>query len=218
MLCPHSPTATARQANQLGPGRTELRGQFAAAAPSCRVAQIQKCAGAKKPGASGSDASRDRKHCAWQNQTCHFPAWVSTVIRHGSTSVRVIGAPHKQHGPIWTCGSPVMMLLAWCRVSYRPRCLLVQPCLRAGTDVVPTFASEVFADDKLGRDRPLALPHLRPRVRRHAGGRMPFVQSSHVQPLLGGSSRVPPERPLPLCKECAAKSDLSAADKKENAE
>jgi hypothetical protein len=70
----------------------------------------QKCAGAKKSGPLGSEASCDRKHWAWQNQTCHFPAWVSTVTRQGSTCVSVIGLPQKQHGPIWTSDSLVMWL------------------------------------------------------------------------------------------------------------
>jgi hypothetical protein len=57
----------------------------------------QKCAGDKS--ISVLVVIRERKHEAWQNQTCHLPSAVSTVTRQGSTDVRAISSPQKQHGP-----------------------------------------------------------------------------------------------------------------------
>ncbi len=51
------------------------------------------------PTKSGRVDNRCLKHSAWQNQTCHLPAAVSTVTRQGSVEVAVISNAQKQHGP-----------------------------------------------------------------------------------------------------------------------
>jgi len=66
------------------------------------VLSAQKCAGSKKPGASGGSVKRALKHRAWQLHVCHLPASVPTVTWQGSTPVDSMSHPQKQHGPNFT--------------------------------------------------------------------------------------------------------------------
>lgn len=82
--------------------------------PSLTILNLwdQKCAGSNNPGASGKTASFSRKHEPWHIHTCHLPAAVSTVTRHGSAPVFSMSRPQKQHGPSSTVRAIFLSLSA----------------------------------------------------------------------------------------------------------